>query len=143
LEQHLIDPKLGHDLERFVGAYGLAVLGERAKAATPALRKKAVNRGDPLLRILSAYGLAQASADDKTKALEVLVSFGKMKKDIDTPFPFDGVVYLIKSKDSYRGWLVPLCQVLRAKEPGSRFPLSHALTWLEQFAAQPEEKTQQ
>ena len=85
------------------------------------------------MRILSAYALARASPRDKESAVSVLTEIlNGTEKDL--PLPLNE---LVPQSDSDRAVVSALCDALREKEPGDRFPTSYVLWWLGQTARPP------
>src|SRR5262249_54872257 len=67
-------------LDHLSGAYGLAQLGPQAKPATEALRT-GLKDSEPLVRLLSAYALAQANPQDVKLAVAALTEIWSGKGD--------------------------------------------------------------
>jgi hypothetical protein len=65
-------------VSRAIGAYGLATLGSKAKAAVPALQD-ALKDQEPLVRALAAYALAEANPLDRAAAVRILREIAAQK----------------------------------------------------------------
>jgi HEAT repeat protein len=128
---------------RLAGAYGLAELGPDAKSAVKPLRA-ALTDEEPIVRILAAYALAQASAEDVDRKAAI-GTLNKILEDrsVETTSAVTRDVGLIMQSITYNPSVEPearafalatLCDALAEKEPGDRFPTSYLLNWVSHYA---------
>jgi uncharacterized protein (TIGR03067 family) len=127
------------EIDRIMGAYGLAVLGPAAEPAIPALRK-ALEDPEPLVRVLAAYALAQAkSPEDRSRALRILCQIAGQKPGPDF-FTRNVAPSPEKLKGVEMDAIEAVVDVLLTQEPGARFPTSSILSWIKQGLRQSDGK---
>jgi HEAT repeat protein len=124
-------------LFRPVGAYGLAELGPAAKPEVEDLRK-ALDDKEPLTAALAAYALARASPDDVKTAAAALKRIAREAETEEgwTALARQAAEGFLQPEDHPRllAWAA-LCDAVREKGPGDRFPTSYVLNWTRQAIA--------
>ncbi len=131
------------DLMRLMGAYGMAVLGPAAHPAAAPLRE-ALDDPEPVVQVLSAYALAQASPKDRDRALAVLARISANRSDPTAPsleqrWGTQGQ----PTKAAYNTMMVATLDVLLTREPGNQFPTDHLLRWAKRGLQQAHEQRQE
>jgi hypothetical protein len=118
-------------INRFIGAYGLAELGPAARPAVPALREALADR-EPVVRALAAYALARASPADRPRAVRALLEIAGGKPGPGSlEFEFGSRSRWTLKRVEVEA-VEAVVDVLLTQEPGERFPTSFILTWAKQ-----------